>query len=233
MTKGDGGKDVMMGDLVLLQEEVNAVMSALLEHGLDVTALHNHFFWEEPRIFYMHIHGRGKAQDLAREVKPALELIGHAAAVAGSPKSLPTRITPGGGTLDQSKIAEIVGHPGEQAGGVYKITVGRDDLELKEMGATINARMGLNTWAAFFGTNENAIVAGDVAMLAGEVTRVLKTLRKIWTGGGGDPPPYDWRAPHDHLFALLGQRAGRQARDRLQGCAGRTGQRASGDEAAT
>src|SRR5712691_3023885 len=79
MTKGDGGEEVVMGDLVLSQDEVNPVMSALLDHGLEVTALHNHFFWEEPRIFFMHIHGHGKAADLANQIKPALDLIGHAA----------------------------------------------------------------------------------------------------------------------------------------------------------
>src|SRR6476469_10175336 len=82
MSKGTGGMDVMMGDLVLTQEEVNPVMSALLDNGLDVTALHNHFFWDEPRVFYMHVHGMGKASDLAHKVKPALDLIGHVAAPA-------------------------------------------------------------------------------------------------------------------------------------------------------
>src|SRR5881396_1631299 len=79
MTKGTGGMDVMMGDLVLTQDEVNPVMSALLDHGLEATAIHNHFFWEEPRIFYMHVHGHGKPADLARKVKPALDLIGKGA----------------------------------------------------------------------------------------------------------------------------------------------------------
>src|SRR5262249_37402028 len=71
MTKGSGGMDVLMGDLVLLQDEVNPVMSALLENGFDVTALHNHFFWDEPHMFYMHVHGHGKPADLARRIKPA------------------------------------------------------------------------------------------------------------------------------------------------------------------
>src|ERR687886_185558 len=88
MTKGDGGNDVMMGDLVLTEDEVNPVMSALLENGLEVTALHNHFFFESPRIFYMHVHGHGKAADLARMAKPALDLIGrgtaqHSSTVSG------------------------------------------------------------------------------------------------------------------------------------------------------
>src|SRR6201982_4060895 len=77
MTKGDGGMDVVMGDLVLTQEEVNPVMSALLDSGIDVTALHNHFFWDDPHVYFMHVHGMGKAADLARRVKPGLDLIGH------------------------------------------------------------------------------------------------------------------------------------------------------------
>jgi hypothetical protein len=125
MTKGTGGMDVMMGDLVLTQDEVNPVMSALLDNGIDVTALHNHFF-----------------------------------------------------RVDTARIAQIVGQPGEQSGDVYKITIGRDDLRITEMGASINARMGLNTWAAFVGTSDHAAIAGDVAMLAGEVTPVLKALRR-------------------------------------------------------
>ena len=171
MTKGTG-MDVMMGDLVLTQEEVNPVMSALLENGLEVTALHNHFFWDEPRMFYMHVHGHGTPADLARKVKPALDLIGKKTGAA--PAAAPATAA---AALDASKIAQIVGTPGEQTGAVYKITIGRDDLKLTEMGAAINARMGLNTWAAFVGTNDNAAIAGDVAMVAGEVTPVLKALR--------------------------------------------------------
>src|SRR5215469_10577397 len=79
MTKGTGGHDVMMGDLVLLEDEVNPVMSALLDNGLEVTALHNHFFFESPRIFYMHVHGHGTPAELAKMVKPALDLIGKGA----------------------------------------------------------------------------------------------------------------------------------------------------------
>jgi hypothetical protein len=174
LTKGDGGDDVMMGDLVLLQQEVNPVMSALLDHGLEVTALHNHFFWTQPPVYFMHIHGHGKAVDLANEIKPALELIGRAtpASAAGTSPA-----PPGKPTLDTARIARIVGHEGEENGAVYKITVGRPDLDVKEMGATINARMGLNTWAAFVGTNEDAAVAGDVATLESEVTPTLKALR--------------------------------------------------------
>jgi len=172
LTKATDGSDVMMGDLVLLQEEVNPVLSALLDNGIDVTALHNHFFWDDPHVYYMHVHGMGKAAELATRVKPGLDLIGHVKPEVAVPASA------GGTALDTAKLAKIAGHEGEQTGAVYKITVGRDDLGMKEHGAVINARMGLNTWAAFVGTQEDAAIAGDVAMLESEVTPVLKALRK-------------------------------------------------------
>ena len=172
LTKATDGSDVMMGDLVLLQEEVNPDMSALLDNGIDITALHNHFFWDDPHVYYMHVHGMGKAADLAKHVKPGLDLIGHVTPSAATP------VNSGGTPIDSAKLTKIVGHEGEQTGAVYKITVGRDDLGMKERGAVINARMGLNTWAAFAGTQEDAAIAGDVAMLESEVTPVLKALRK-------------------------------------------------------
>src|ERR1051325_1070731 len=124
LTKGTGGMDVMMGDLVLTEREVNPVMSALLENGLEVTALHNHFFFESPRIFYMHVHGHGKTADLVSKVQPALALIGKA---GGAPAAdAPGRAL--AGPIGPAPAAKIVGHEGEQNGQVYKITIGRDDL---------------------------------------------------------------------------------------------------------
>jgi hypothetical protein len=147
-----------------------------LDNDLEVTALHNHFFWDEPRLYYMHIHGHGNAIDLAHKVKPAIALIGHVVSIKNdSGKMSGTSL--GSGHLTTAKLSEIIGFKGDQMGAVYKITVGRNDLILKEMGAVINARMGLNTWAAFIGTDEKAAVAGDIAMLEEEVTPVLKALR--------------------------------------------------------
>jgi hypothetical protein len=163
MTKGRGGEEVMMGDLVLLEDEVNPVMSALLDNGLEVTALHNHFFFENPRVFFMHVHGHGQAADRGTPQHGSTVTGGH------------SQITDG--PLDVAAIARITGHEGEQSGHVYKITVGRDDLHITDMGAVMNARMGLNTWAAFYGSDANAEVAGDVAMLDREITPVLKALR--------------------------------------------------------
>jgi len=179
-TPGDGPAEraaermqVLMGDLVLTEDEVNPVMSALLNNGLAVTALHNHFFWEQPRIFYMHVHGMGSAADLARRLKPAVAIIDAAAA-----KATPSQAAgaPADG-VNGDAVAKIIGQAGEQSGPVYKITIGRPDLDIREHGAKINARMGLNTWAAFAGTDADAMVAGDVAMLESELQPVLKALR--------------------------------------------------------
>src|SRR5499425_963743 len=101
LTKATDGSEVMMGDLVLLQEEVNPVMSALLDNGIDVTALHNHFFWDDPHVYYMHVHGMGKAADLAQRVKPGLDLIGHVKPPAT------TSMNTGGKPIDTAKIAKI------------------------------------------------------------------------------------------------------------------------------
>ena len=112
-----------MGDLVLLQDEVNPVMSALLDNGFDVTALHNHFFWDEPRMFYMHVHGHGTAADLARKLKPALDLIGKAAGAA------PPAPASAGSTaqiaLNTASWSRSSARTGEQTGPVYKFTLPR------------------------------------------------------------------------------------------------------------
>jgi hypothetical protein len=162
--------EVLMGDLVLTQEEVNPVMSALLEHGIEVTALHNHFFFEEPRLFYMHVHGHGEAVNLAHAIKPALDLIPR-------PSAATPAAAPAGPAFNLVALDKIVGQQGEAFGSVYKFTLGRDDLNLKEHGGSINARMGLNSWAAFAGNEADAQIAGDIAMRDAEVAPVLKALR--------------------------------------------------------
>ena len=139
---GSEKDDVLMGDLVLTEDQVNPVMSALIDHGLEVTALHNHFFWEQPRVFYMHVHGMGTPADLADRLKPAIAIIDDAVK-AGAPAGGASASPPG---LDTAAIAKVVGHAGEQSGPVYKITIGRPDIDLREHGAAINAH-GPNTWA--------------------------------------------------------------------------------------
>lgn len=173
LTKGDAGHEVMMGDLVLTEDEVNPVMSAVLNSGLDVTALHNHFFWDSPRMYFMHVHGMGTPSELATRIEPAIDLIDQAVRRApAAPAAVQATAT-----LDSAALSKTIGHAGEQTGSVFKITIGRPDINLREHGALINARMGLNTWAAFAGSDADAMVAGDVAMLDQEVTPVLKALR--------------------------------------------------------
>ncbi len=170
MTKGDGDAEVLMGDLVLTQDEVNPVLSTLLDHGIEVTALHNHFFFDEPRIYFMHVHAHGDALSLAKAIKPALDLIPR-------PPASPPAAAPAGPAFNIVTLDKIVGQKGEALGPVYKFTLGRDDLNLKEHGASINARMGLNSWAAFAGNESDAQIAGDIAMRESEVNPVLKALR--------------------------------------------------------
>ena len=123
LTTGSDDVEVMMGDLVLTEDEVNPVMSALLDNGLDVTALHNHFFHETPRIFFMHVHGMGSAEDLAQ----ACETGGGSHRPRGSRAGCRRRPPrpPASPTIDGAALAKIIGHPGEQNGPVYKITIGR------------------------------------------------------------------------------------------------------------
>src|SRR4030095_17003304 len=117
LTKGMGRMDVMMGDLVLTEAEVNPVMSVLIANGLDVTALHNHFFFDTPRIYYMHVHGHGSAADLAAKVKPALAMIGitstgnRRGGPSGPPAGPPVNGREITGTLDSATLARIVGYP--------------------------------------------------------------------------------------------------------------------------
>src|SRR5260221_10129468 len=118
MTRGRGRAAVLMGYLGLPRDEVNPFMSAGLDYGIEVTAVHNHFFWDEPRMFYMHVHGHGSPAELARRVKPAIDLIGKSSHGAAPPA--PSAASAAGG-LDTAKLAKIAGHDGEQTGAVYKI----------------------------------------------------------------------------------------------------------------
>lgn len=128
LTKGSGGMEVMMGDLVLLEDEVNPVMLALLDNGLEVTAIHNHFFFESPRIFYMHVNGHGKAADLAKMAKPALDLIGKGSAQHQSTVSGGQSTVVAGAEVATVERAERGGHSqpygGNEAGGVFSPLLG-------------------------------------------------------------------------------------------------------------
>ena len=167
-----GDHVMMMGDMVLLQEQVNPVMSIALENGLQVTALHNHFFWESPRIMFMHIGGSGDPEKLASAVGKVFAKIKEAKSEMNDlPK---VNSDPAKTSLDPQKINTILGHEGQLKDGVYKVTIGRTtNMDGHEMGGA----MGVNTWAAFAGSDDQAIVDGDFAMLESELQPVLKALR--------------------------------------------------------
>lgn len=162
------GHTAVMGDMVLTEDQVNPAMSAALDNGLTVTALHNHFFWEQPRVMFMHIGGMGDEAALAAAVGKIFEVMKQKGPVPEA------AIDPAASTLDPKKIEAVLGRKGELAGGVYKVTIGR---ETKMAGHSMGNAMGVNTWAAFAGSDEQAVVDGDFAMLEGEMQNVLKALR--------------------------------------------------------
>jgi hypothetical protein len=164
-----GTHAVVMGDMVLTEDQVNPAMSAALDNGLEVTALHNHFFWEQPRVMFMHIGGMGDEATLAAGVAKVFETMKQKFDVPSA------AIDPANTTLDPKKIEAALGRKGELNKGVYKVTVGR---EVKMAGHTMGNTMGVNTWAAFAGSDDQALVDGDFAMLEGEMQGVLKALRK-------------------------------------------------------
>ena len=165
-----------MGDIVLLEDEVSPAMSAALDNGLEVTALHNHFFYEQPRVMYMHIGGTGQVGHLASAVKKVID----AQRAVRNTSSEPARAFPGGtvpttNAITPGPLDEIIGSKGETNNGMYKATIGRT---AKHHGARVGKQMGVNTWAAFAGTDDLASVDGDFAMLEQELQPVLKALRK-------------------------------------------------------
>lgn len=167
-----GTHTMVMGDMVLLEDQVNPVMSVALDNGLEVTALHNHFFWDSPRIMFMHIGGMGDEENLARAVGAVFAKLKETSGGKGVTRK--TEIDPAGTSLDPAKIERVVGTKGELAKGVYKVTFGK---KTKMGGHEIGNAMGVNTWAAFVGSDDNAVVDGDFAMYESELQGVLKALR--------------------------------------------------------
>ncbi len=174
----DNKSAVLMSDTVLLQEEVNPLISAAHANGLEVSAIHNHFFYEEPRIFYMHVHGMGEVADVSRRYARAIsatKLLPANQSPAGPPSGTPPRT--GKELFDLPALDKIIGAIGTVNGPTYKYTIGRDDLTVMAMGAHLTKSIGLNTWASFAGTSDAAHIAGDFAMVPGELNSVIRALR--------------------------------------------------------
>jgi hypothetical protein len=176
-TKGQKAEAMVMGDLVLMQDEVNPVMSAALDAGLSVTALHNHFFYDEPKVYFMHIGGEGTTQKLAAGVKAALDKEKQVRAAAPElPKSFGKPFAPEKNAITGAAIDAVLGSKGQAKDGTFKVTIGRKAT--MPCGCEVANEMGVNTWAGFAGTDQNALVDGDFVVLETELQPVLKSLRK-------------------------------------------------------
>lgn len=173
-----GGKSeaMVMGDFVLFEDEVNAVMSAALDHGLEVTALHNHFFFDSPRVYFMHIGGDDKLAVLAGGVKAAFDAVAKTrAAHPELGKQFVAQGLPEKSAISAAPLEAVFGAKAQQNSGMVKFVFGREVT--MNCGCTAGAEMGVNTWAAFAGTDDNAVVDGDFAATAAELQAVLKSLR--------------------------------------------------------
>jgi len=179
--QGTNDKAMMMGDTVLFEDEVNDALSAALDNGLQVTALHNHFLFDQPKVYFMHISGEGSADKLAAAVKKVYDTTKAIRGPNAKPGNtfgqhdIEKGLPPNKNSISAGPLNEIFGMQGEAKDGMVKFTIGRP---AKMHGMTIDKEMGVNTWAAFAGTDENAIVDGDFAVTEDELQPVLKSLLK-------------------------------------------------------
>lgn len=168
------GQVMMMGDTVLFEDEVNPAMSAAFNAGLEVTALHNHFFFDKPKVYFMHIGGMGDEEKLAQGVKQVYDKITEIRRANPQPQSQFEGTIPARSSITPAPLEEILGVKGEAKDGMFKVSIGRPS---SMHGTKIGNAMGVNTWAAFAGTDEQAVVAGDFAMLKDEMQPVLRAMR--------------------------------------------------------
>ncbi len=170
-----GSQAMVMGDTVVFQDEVDAAMDAAFAHGLQVTGLHNHFFYDQPHVYFMHIGGDGSPTQLAAGVKAVWDAIKTVRAARPQPAEGFGGPAPSPGPMNADAIARIVGHPAPATDGVAKVTIG---TEGQMHGQKLGASMGLTTWAAFSGSDELAAIDGDFIMRTDDVRPVLMALRK-------------------------------------------------------
>jgi uncharacterized protein DUF1259 len=166
---------MVMGDTVVFQDEVTPAIDAAFASGLEVTGLHNHFFYDEPKVYFMHIGGTGEPEKLAAGVKSVWDAIKKQRSAQPSPEAGFDGDSPESGTVDVAAIESILGHKGQLQDGIFKVTIGREGTM---HGVRVGGSMGLTTWAAFTGGNAHTIVDGDFIMAAAEVQPVLRALRK-------------------------------------------------------
>ncbi len=174
-TPSHDGQMMMMGDTVLFEDEVNDAMSAALDAGLEVTALHNHFFFDTPKVFFMHIGGMGDVAALAGGARKVYDMIAAIRAAHPQPQMMfaGPKIA-ATSAISGDPLAEIIGVKGQAKDGMFKVSIGKPAIM---HGRKVGNEMGVNTWAAVAGSNEEAVMDGDFAMTANELQIVLKTMR--------------------------------------------------------
>jgi len=166
---------MVMGDTVVFQDEVSPAMDAAFANGLEVTGLHNHFFFDEPKVYFMHIGGMGEPEKLAGGVKAVWDAIKKVRADNPKPATRFFGDVPAAGRIDAAVIEQTLGQKPEVQDGVVKVTIKREG---QMHGVKVGGSMGLTTWAAFSGSDDLAAVDGDFIMTAAEVQPVLRSLRK-------------------------------------------------------
>jgi hypothetical protein len=171
--KKTGADAVAHGDLVLLQDEINPVISSLQDGGLEITALHNHLIRESPHVMYLHVWGRGNELDLARKISAALALTKTPAPSAPSASS--STETP---DFDAEAIQKALGHAGTVTNGVLAVAVPRPE-PITMMGVELPPSMGMATALSFQAAGGGRVAAtGDFVMIADEVNPVARALRQ-------------------------------------------------------
>jgi uncharacterized protein DUF1259 len=166
---------MVMGDTVVFQDEVTPAMDAAFAHGIEVTALHNHFFFDEPKVYFMHIGGSGDPEKLAGGVKAVWDAIKQVRASRPQPATQFPGTAAKPGAVTAAPIEKILNTKADAQDGVVKVTIGRQGVMHS---IKVGGSMGLTTWAAFSGSDTLAAVDGDFIMTAEEVQPVLRALRK-------------------------------------------------------
>jgi hypothetical protein len=173
-TETKGGA-MMMGDTVIFEDEVNPAMSAALDNGLSVTALHNHFFFDHPKVYFMHLEGQGPVEELATGVRKVYDKIKEIRAANPQPKdAFGAPALPEKNSISAEPLDKVFGMSGETNNGMVKFSIGHPATM---HGVKIDNAMGVNTWMAFAGSDDNAIVDGDFAVTEDELQSALKAMR--------------------------------------------------------
>ena len=174
-TQGSHTEAMVMGDTVLFEDEANPAMSVALENGLSVTALHNHFFFDHPKVYFMHIEGQGTTEQLGTAVRKVYDKIKVIRAANPQPKdSFGTTALPEKNSISAEPLNKVFGMSGETNNGMVKFTIGHPATM---HGVKIDNAMGVNTWMAFAGSDDNAVVDGDFAVTEDELQSALKAIR--------------------------------------------------------